>query len=219
MSGFGELERRIVSCEKCPRLASYRKKVAEVKVRRFRDWDYWGKPVPGFGDHEAEVLIIGLAPAAHGANRTGRMFTGDSSGEWLFRALYETGFSNMPKGMRRDDGLKLKNVYVTAVVKCAPPKNLPTREEIRNCLPYLKTEISLLSRLKLVITLGRIAFDTYTRMVRGLRLEFGHNRLYEFEKGPSILASYHPSRQNTQTGRLKWDEWIAVFGRARGLIG
>ena len=218
MEGFEELERRIVSCEKCPRLVAYRKRVAEVKVRRFRDWDYWGKPVPGFGDTRAELLIIGLAPAAHGANRTGRMFTGDSSGEWLFRALYETGFSNMPRGVSRDDGLKLTNAYVTAVVRCAPPKNLPTKDEIRNCLPYLKAELSLLKRLKLVVTLGRIAFDTYTRLL-GLRLKFGHNRLYEFGDSPSLLASYHPSRQNTQTGRLKWDEWLAVFRRARELLG
>ena len=130
-----------------------------------------------------------------------------------------TGFSNMPRGVARGDGLKLKNVYVTAVVKCVPPKNLPTKEEIRNCLPYLKEEISLLRRLKLVITLGRIAFDTYTRMVRGVRLEFGHNRLYKLGEGPYILASYHPSRQNTQTGRLKWDEWLDVFKKARELIG
>ncbi len=186
------------------------------------DWDYWGKPVPGFGDPQASLLIIGLAPAAHGANRTGRMFTGDSSGQWLVKALYETGLANQPYTVSKDDGLKLKSVYVTAVVRCAPPKNRPTSEEIDNCSEYLSEELRILKKVKVVLTLGRIAFESYLKLVNGRemhRLRFGHGKVYRLSHGsPTLVASYHPSRQNTQTGRLTWRMWMKVFRKVRSLV-
>lgn len=186
------------------------------------DWDYWGKPVPGFGDPQASLLIIGLAPAAHGANRTGRMFTGDSSGQWLVKALYETGLANQPYTVSKDDGLKLKSVYVTAVVRCAPPKNRPTSEEIDNCSEYLSEELRILKKVKVVLTLGRIAFESYLKLVNGWemhRLRFGHGKVYRLShRSPTLVASYHPSRQNTQTGRLTWRMWMKVFRKVRSLV-
>ncbi|MHA1665256.1 MAG: uracil-DNA glycosylase [Candidatus Njordarchaeales archaeon] len=214
-----DLAREIISCKKCPRLVSYIKEVAKKKRKMYQDWEYWGKPVPGYGDPNACLLIIGLAPGAHGANRTGRMFTGDSSGNWLMRALHEIGYANNPYSISKDDGLILKNVYITAPVRCAPPKNLPTRAEIRNCLPYLVRELKILRNIKVILTLGRIAFDSTLLALGdafGLRFKpkpkFKHHAEYFLEQvGIWLYASYHPSRQNTQTKRLTWDMWISIF--------
>ncbi len=212
------LSRRIISCERCPRLRSYCEEIAHKKTRRYIDWDYWGKPVPGFGDPDPEFLIIGLAPAAHGANRTGRMFTGDGSGEWLIKALYENGFANQPKASSQFDGLRLRSVYVTAVVRCAPPKNKPTNEEIVNCSGYLDEELRILKNVRLVLTLGRVAFASYLRHVNNVvsdKPRFAHGKIYELGNGlPKLISSYHPSRQNTQTGRLTWRMWASIFRKA-----
>lgn len=214
-----ELGKRIISCRRCPRLIDHISRVSTEKVRRYRKWCYWGKPLPGFGDSVAKLLIVGLAPAAHGGNRTGRMFTGDSSGDWLIKALYETGFSNQPKSVRSDDGLALMHTYITAVVRCAPPRNKPLAKEIRNCSEYLLEEMRLLNKVETVLTLGRIAFDTYTRYVyprnRGLKPRFQHGEFYELNGMPTLVASYHPSRQNTQTGKLGWEMWISIFKKIR----
>ena len=204
------LQERIVACRKCPRLVRYCREVAVEKRRMYRDWEYWGRPVPSFGDPRAELLVLGLAPAAHGANRTGRMFTGDRSGEFLYRALYEAGFANQPTSRSRDDGLRLKNCYITASLRCAPPRNMPRPEELRNCRPYLLRELELISRVRAVLALGKIGFDTYLRAVRQegefpprSRYRFAHGASYELPEGlPRLFASYHPSQQNTQTGRL-----------------
>lgn len=214
-----QISQKIISCKACPRLVPYIRQVAAEKVRRFRNEDYWGRPVPGFGDPMARMLIIGLAPAAHGANRTGRMFTGDSSGDWLYRALHETGFANRPGSTHRDDGLILTDAYITAIVRCAPPQNKPTPEEISTCARYLEAEWQAMQgHLRVVVCLGKLAFDQYCR-IRGLKgYVFGHRFLYRLQDGTFLLASYHPSRQNTQTGKLKWDDWVAVFGKARGLL-
>jgi uracil-DNA glycosylase family 4 len=216
------LGERIVSCGKCQRLSRYISVVASAKARRFDSWTYWGRPLAGFGDPDAELLIIGLAPAAHGGNRTGRMFTGDSSGDWLIRALYENGFANQPHSISRDDGLELASTYITAVVRCAPPKNKPTRQEILNCSEYLTEELGLLKEIRIVLTLGRVAFDTYIRHLncqRRSRQEFRHGLSFRHHKDkPLLVASYHPSRQNTQTGRLTWNEWLRVFKKIRKLL-
>ncbi|HKS96720.1 MAG TPA: uracil-DNA glycosylase [Terriglobia bacterium] len=210
------LQERVVACRLCPRLVTYREKVAREKRRMYRGWDYWGKPIPSFGDPEARLLILGLAPAAHGGNRTGRMFTGDRSGDFLYRALYEAGFANQPMSRDRDDGLRLRDCYITAALRCCPPKNKPLPEELRNCQPYLELELALLSRVRAVLALGRIAFDTYLRLVYAGRAEgaahglpprssfrFAHGASYALPDGlPRLFASYHPSQQNTQTGKL-----------------
>ncbi len=225
-SALDILQEEIVHCGRCPRLRAYSAEIARVKRRAFRDWDYWGKPLPSFGDRQAELLIIGLAPAAHGANRTGRMFTGDSSGNLLYRVLYETGFALQPESYSRDDGQRLVNAYITAVARCAPPDNKPTRAEIANCLGYLERELDLLRNLKGVVALGRIAFDNYLGILqrRGLirrRAEFvfGHVCLFETAPGqPALFSSYHPSQQNTSTGKLTEKMFVAVFERARRLL-
>lgn len=206
----------IVECRLCPRLVKWREQIAREKKREFRDWEYWGKPVPSFGDPNAKVLIVGLAPGAHGANRTGRMFTGDSSGKWMYRALHKAGFASQPSWERRDDGQKLIGCYITAACHCAPPGNKPLPAEIANCNRYLQEELQVM-RPKLVIVLGKIAFDTYlkTRGVKPLPA-FAHNRLYDFD--PPVLASYHPSRQNTNTGKLTEAMFDAVFTKARQCI-
>jgi uracil-DNA glycosylase family 4 len=214
---INRLNQRIISCIKCSRLVQYREHIARMKVKRFKDWDYWGKPVPGFGDVNARLLIIGLAPAAHGANRTGRMFTGDSSGSWLIRALYDIGLANKPTSTSLDDGLLLKDVYVTAVLRCVPPGNKPLMQEIHNCMGYLREEISLLKNVRIVLTLGRVAFDTYARIINK-DVEFKHGKLYELDNGIMLMASYHPSRQNTQTGRLTWDSWISIFKKIEEIL-
>jgi uracil-DNA glycosylase len=207
---LGKLQQRVVRCTRCPRLVEYREKVALEKRRMFRDWEYWGKPVPSFGDPKAELLIVGLAPAAHGANRTGRMFTGDRSGEFLFRALYDTGFASQPDSHDRDDGLRLRRCYITAALRCAPPANKPLPQELRNCQPYLESELELLKRIRAVLALGRIGFDRYLGVVAEhvdlpprSKMPFAHGASYELPGGlPRLFASYHPSQQNTQTGKL-----------------
>jgi len=219
-----ELNSQIVACEACPRLVAYRQEVARTKRRAFRDWEYWGRPVPGFGDRNARLLIVGLAPAAHGANRTGRMFTGNGSGDTLMAALHRAGFANQPTSRHRDDGLELHDVFLTAVVRCAPPKNRPTRQEQINCRNYLARELELLSLVRVVLALGRIAFEGYLALLRerGVqvpRLPFRHGASYEFEPPlPTLVVSYHPSRQNTQTGRLTEAMLDEVFEQIRGLL-
>lgn len=204
------LQQQVIQCRRCPRLVEYREKVAREKRRMFLDWDYWGKPVPSFGDPKAELLIVGLAPAAHGANRTGRMFTGDRSGEFLFRALYEAGFANQPDSHDRDDGLRLRRCYITAALRCVPPANKPLPQELRNCQPYLESELEFLGRARAVLALGRIGFDRYLAVVAEhvdlpprSKIPFAHGASYELPGGlPRLFASYHPSQQNTQTGKL-----------------
>ncbi|MEJ2007488.1 MAG: uracil-DNA glycosylase [Acidobacteriota bacterium] len=212
-SSFRELERlqrQVIRCARCARLVQYREKVAQEKRRMFRDWEYWGKPVPSFGDPKAELMILGLAPAAHGANRTGRMFTGDRSGDFLFRALHKAGFSSQPEGHDRDDGLQLHRCYITAVLRCAPPRNKPLPQELKNCQPYLEKELELLGRLRAVLALGRIAFDRYLNVISAQvdlpprsTMRFAHGASFALPGGlPRLFASYHPSQQNTQTGKL-----------------
>lgn len=217
-----ELSERVVNCERCPRLRAYCEEVARVKRRAYREWTYWGRPLPGFGDPHAALLIIGLAPAAHGGNRTGRMFTGNGSGDWLIRALYEVGLANQPTSVSREDGLKLRSTYITAVVRCAPPGNKPLREEIDNCSTYLSEELRLLRDVRLVLTLGRVAFNAYLKHVTpeaGRRPVFKHGALYDFGcEQPRLMASYHPSRQNTLTGKLKWEDWMDIFIGVRRMI-
>jgi uracil-DNA glycosylase len=204
------LQKKVVACRLCPRLVRYLEKVAQEKRRMYRDCEYWGKPLPSFGDPEAELLILGLAPAAHGGNRTGRMFTGDRSGDFLYRALYEAGFANQPVSRDRNDGLHLRDCYVTAALRCAPPKNKPLPAELRNCEPYLRRELQLLKRVRAVLVLGRIAFDTYLRLIwrrdgfpPRSSFHFAHGVSYALPDGlPRLFASYHPSQQNTQTGKL-----------------
>jgi uracil-DNA glycosylase family 4 len=216
------LNRRIVACELCPRLREHCAEVARVKRRAYLDWDYWGKPVPGFGDPQARVLVIGLAPGAHGSNRTGRMFTGDRSGEFLYRALHETGFASQAESQSREDGLTLKDVYITAAVRCAPPDNKPTLEEFANCRPYLERELDLLKNVRVVVALGGLAFRTYLSILRDggviaslSKFEFGHNRIYKTV--PTLIGSYHPSQQNTSTGKLTAEMLRKVFEHARRL--
>ncbi|RPI86878.1 MAG: uracil-DNA glycosylase [Chloroflexi bacterium] len=198
----------ITSCRKCPRLVEWRERVALEKRKSYREWEYWGKPVPGFGDPQGRVLIVGLAPAAHGANRTGRNFTGDSSGDFLYRALHKAGFANQPVSIRRGDGLELKDIYIAAVCRCAPPDNKPLPDELENCRPYLVREISMMQNLRGMVALGRIAFDSILRIFRHAgnevpRFTFQHTGFYQPGPGlPWLVSSYHPSRQNTQTGRL-----------------
>ena len=211
------LQRKIVASKACPRLVAYCRRIARGKRAMFREENYWGKAVPGFGDPEAELLILGLAPAAHGANRTGRMFTGDRSGDFLIRALYEAGFANQPTSVHRDDGLKLRNSYITSVVHWAPPKNKPTPDEIRVSLPFLKEELRLLRNLRAVLVLGRIAFETFLRLAKqstnrafppNSTVRFAHGASYQLPGGyPHLFCSYHPSQQNTQTGKLS----VAMF--------
>ncbi len=209
----------VINCRLCPRLVAWREEVARTKRASFADEDYWGRPLPGFGDPKARVLVVGLAPAAHGGNRTGRIFTGDRSGDWLFRAMHRAGFANQPHSTHRDDGLRLTDAYVTAAVRCAPPANRPTPEERDNCLPYLVRELELLKKVKVIVCLGSFAWECVLRAVRGLghtagrKPRFGHAA--EADVGPyTLLGSYHPSQQNTFTGRLTEDMLDAVFARA-----
>ncbi len=213
---------RIVACRACPRLVAWREQVARDKRAAFRDQEYWGRPVPGFGDPHARVLVCGLAPAAHGGNRTGRMFTGDRSGDWLFAALYRAGFANQPISVRRGDGLKLRDCYITACVRCAPPQNRPTLEERNTCLGYVVEELRLLTRVRVVVCLGAFAWDGFLTALQTLghrprpKPRFGHAA--EEAVGPYyLLGSYHPSQQNTFTGKLTEAMLDAVFQRAREL--
>jgi len=226
---LASLSRTVVSCRLCPRLVRYREDVARTRKREFADWTYWGRPVPGLGDPQAELLIVGLAPAAHGANRTGRMFTGDSSGRWLFRALHRAGFANQPASEHRDDGLKLSNVYITATVRCAPPDNRPAPREIVTCARYLRSELELLTRVRVILALGQVAFTHILALAaeRGFvvprpRPKFTHGASYVLPSAAGdtlrLIASYHPSRQNTQTGKLTEAMLDGVFLRARELL-
>jgi uracil-DNA glycosylase family 4 len=209
----------VINCFRCPRLVAWREQVAREKRAAFAEWDYWGRPVPGFGDPAARLLIVGLAPAAHGGNRTGRVFTGDRSGDWLFRALYATGFANQPTSEHRDDGLRLTGAYVAAVNRCAPPANKPTPAERDNCLPYLRRELALLTELRVIVALGSFALDGLSRAL-GLRPlpKFGHGAEIILPDGRTIVCTFHPSQQNTFTGRLTAEMLEAVFSRARELI-
>jgi uracil-DNA glycosylase len=211
------LESRITRCRKCPRLVEWRERVAREKRAAFADEDYWGRPVPGFGDPEARVYLLGLAPAAHGGNRTGRVFTGDRSGDWLFASLHRTGFASQPTSRHRDDGLRLEGAFVAATVRCAPPANRPLPEERDNCLPYAGRELELM-RPRVIVCLGGYAWDAACRLL-GLRPKpaFGHGAEHLVEGGPTLLGTYHPSQQNTFTGKLTEQMMDAVFARARNL--
>lgn len=205
-----ELEQTIIECRLCPRLVAWREQTATEKRRAYRDKDYWGKPVPGFGDPKARLLVVGLAPGAHGSNRTGRMFTGDASGDFLYPALHKTDFASQPVAQNREDGLILHDMFITAVCRCAPPDNKPARDEVSNCLPFLVQEMKLLPNLKGIIALGSIAFNETLHLLdkKPSEYQFKHGAFYHWEDGsPWLLASYHPSRQNTQTGRLT----VAMF--------
>jgi len=219
------VNRAIVACERCPRLRAYCRRVARDKKPEFRDWTYWGKPVPGFGDPNARLLIVGLAPAAHGANRSGRMFTGDSSGSWLYQALYRHGFASRPESVSPEDGLRLTDCYVTAAARCAPPANKPSRAELERCRPYLAADVRLLRRVRVVVTLGRIAHDGWLkaagwweRLAPRERPPFAHGAVARLPDGTLVISSYHPSRQNTNTRKLTRAMWHAVFRRARRLL-
>ena len=214
------LQKIVVECRKCPRLVAYLREVSKNRPKRFRDWKYWGKPLPSFGDPKARVLIVGLAPAANGGNRTGRMFTGDRSGEWLFGTLHRFGFANRPNSSRLDDGFALKDCYITATIRCAPPKNKPLSEEIENCRPYFLKELDLLRNVNVLVPLGQIAFLQTLKALRlrGLdipSLKFGHGRVYPLPNGQTLITTYHPSQQNTQTGKLTKSMFHKIFRMAR----
>lgn len=222
--GFEALNRQIIACRKCPRLVAWREEVAQTKRKAYQDREYWGKPVPGFGDWKARVLVVGLAPGAHGSNRTGRQFTGDASGRFLFPALYRAGFASQPDAVSRDDGLTLRDMYITASGRCAPPGNKPTTAELDNCQPYLEQEIQLLQP-KVIVCLGRIAFERILRIysLRPSNFKFGHGANYQLKTdqsrvGPWLLCSYHPSQQNTSTGKLTTSMFDEVWAKAKVLL-
>lgn len=216
---LAQLEREVVNCTRCPRLVAWRSEVAIARRASFRDEDYWGRPVPGWGDPRARLLIVGLAPAAHGGNRTGRVFTGDRSGDWLFRALYECGFANQPVSVSRDDGLQLHDVYVAAAVRCAPPANRPTPAERDACEPFLRREYTLLEDVQAVVALGQFAYQSVRRIDPFReRHAFAHGAEIPLASGRTLVCSYHPSQQNTFTGRLTRDMLDHIFRRAREII-
>lgn len=218
---FGRLRSDIIHCRTCPRLVRFREAVAEKKSRRFEDWDYWAKPVPGFGDANAELVIIGLAPAAHGGNRTGRVFTGDLSAKFLISCLYQTGFTNQPNSDAFDDGLMMNNAYMLAAVRCVPPDNIPTPSESLNCFPFLDRELRLLTNTKAVLLLGKFAFDSYVRFMKGTigqaygRVAFRHGAVHASHGRPTIYVSYHPSPRNTNTGTLTREMFISLLERIK----
>jgi uracil-DNA glycosylase family 4 len=219
------LNKEVVECRACPRLVEYRERIGRVKRRAYLEWEYWAKAVPGFGDPNARVLVLGLAPGAHGSNRTGRPFTGDSSGNFMYPVLYRTGFASQPNATHVGDGLKLTDAYITAAVRCAPPDNKPTPEEIARCAPFLDREIDLLKNVLVVVALGRIGFEAYLNYLkrRGLAVRkaeypFGHGAHYEMPDGKVLLASYHPSNQNTNTGKLTEAMFTGIFRTARKLM-
>jgi uracil-DNA glycosylase family 4 len=216
LKSISDLNKKIKYCTKCPRLSQYIKEVAKNKVRRFSDQDYYGLPLSGFGDINAKLLIVGLAPAAHGGNRTGRMFTGDSSGDWLTKIMHKNGFASIPTSLALDDGLVLHNAYITAAVRCAPPQNKPTKQEMDTCFDYLQQEYQILKNITVILCLGKIAYDATCKLIKVKPEKFGHNKLFEYNS-VKVLSSYHPSKQNTQTGRLTWKEWSAVFLNAKRL--
>ena len=235
MNWLTVLNREVVSCTLCPRLVVYREQIARERRRAYRDWEYWGKPVPGFGDPNARVLIMGLAPGAHGSNRTGRPFTGDASGNFMYPILYEAGFASQPTAADRNDGMKLTDLYITAAVRCAPPDNKPLPQELANCSTFLDREIAGLEKVKVVVALGKIGFDAYLNYVKrlahssarnaeewGARFSkkafvFRHGASYQLPDGKILLASYHPSNQNTQTGKLTREMFTEIFRQARKL--
>lgn len=218
------LNSRIVACERCPRLRAHCADVARVRRRAYAGWEYWGRPVPSFGDPQARVLALGLAPGAHGSNRTGRPFTGDGSGDFLYPVLHEVGFASVPQASSRDDGMKLTDLWITSVVRCAPPANKPSPEELRSCSSWMDDEMALLKNLRVVVCLGRIAFDgllayeqrKIRKLVRG-NYSFAHGAEYTLPSGLTAIASYHPSLQNTNTGKLTRPMFLDIFTRARQL--
>lgn len=235
MSWLTVLNREVVACTRCPRLVTYREKIAREKRRAYLDWEYWGKPVPGFGDPHARVLVMGLAPGAHGSNRTGRPFTGDASGKFMYPVLYETGFANQPTATDRNDGLKLTDLYITAAVRCAPPDNKPLPAELANCAYFLDRELEGLKQVKVVVALGKIGFDAYLNYLKRIHpidqlpaknaegwgsqfskksYLFKHGAHYRLPDGKELLASYHPSNQNTQTGKLTRKMFVEIFKEA-----
>ncbi len=214
------LNAEVIACTRCPRLVVYREKIAREKRRAYRDWDYWGKPVPGFGDPNARVLVLGLAPGAHGSNRTGRPFTGDSSGNFMYPVLHETGFANQSSATDRNDGLVLTDVYITAAARCAPPDNKPWPEELANCAPFLDRELEGLKKVNVTVALGRIGFDAYLNYLKRRDIVstkkpyvFKHAASFELPNGKILLASYHPSNQNTNTGKLTRQMFVEIFGK------
>ena len=220
------LNKEVVACRRCERLTVYREMIGREKRRAYMDWEYWAKPVPGFGDPKARVLLLGLAPGAHGSNRTGRPFTGDASGNFMYPILFGTGFASQPNAERLDDGMKLIDCYITAAVRCAPPDNKPTPEEISACAPYLDRELAALKNLKVVVALGKIGFEAYLNLVKrqgfGIAKKdyvFGHAAEYKMPNGVTLLASYHPSNQNTATGKLTPKMFKDIFLRAKALLG
>jgi len=225
-ASLDELNTRIVDCGRCPRLRVYCAEIARVRRRAYLEQEYWGQPVPSFGDPKARILVLGLAPGAHGSNRTGRMFTGDGSGDFLYPVLYETGFASQPNAVSRDDGMRLHNLWISAVVHCAPPGNKPTPGEQRNCASWLDEEISLLRDLRVVVCLGKIAFDGFLahqmrcgRIAAKSKFQFRHGTAYAMPGGLTLMASYHPSLQNTNTGKLTRAMFTDVFRRARAEAG
>ncbi len=214
-----ELKREVIACRKCPRLVAWREEVARTKRKAYMDWDYWGKPVPGFGDPQARVLVVGLAPGAHGSNRTGRNFTGDASGKFLYPALYRAGFASQPEATSRDDGLTLTDMYITAAGRCAPPGNKPTAQELNNCQPFLEREIELLQP-KVIVALGRVAFERILRIYSEPKSgkKFAHGATFRLEAGPWLVCSYHPSQQNTLTGKLTVEMFDTMWTTVKELV-
>ncbi len=222
---FRKLQSRIIACRKCPRLVEWRERVAREKVRRYRNEEYWGRPLPAFGEPDASLVIVGLAPAAHGGNRTGRMFTGDSSGDWLFEALHAYGFATQPRSKHRSDDLRLLNCLITAALRCAPPKNKPLPEEMENCRPYLSRELGFGTSLRVVVALGQIGFNSFLKawqegghLLPDPRPRFEHGGEWVLPGGLVLISSYHPSRQNTQTGKLTRSMFHDIFRRARTVL-
>ena len=214
-----QLNNELLSCRLCPRLVDWREQLAREKRRAYQDWDYWGKPVPGFGDSQARVFIVGLAPGAHGSNRTGRQFTGDASGDFLYPALYRAGFASQPNSISREDGLRLSDLYTAPICRCAPPDNKPMLQEMANCQPFLEREFALI-RPKVIVALGRIAFYGILRIfsIQNHSMLFAHHAVYRLPSSPWLVCSYHPSRQNTQTNRLTVEMFDQVWSTVRGLL-